>query len=228
MADQAADYSSRFRAIKERFAVSDMTLSQIMCCSERHVKDICGGKARPDEAEMRKILRTFPVRREWLLLEEGPMPEASFDGLSAAQRLRKLRTSLQLSEEELAEQADLSASLIRRLEDGSIRFRTPAAEKIADACRVGVQWLLYGKAERKNNPVTASMKEWLWNHPEVRKKIAEAMEKGGSLDGNELHGFIGRMRTGYDGELRGGGFISDGGGDIGSECSDGGGDIGSE
>lgn len=207
------DYSVKFRAIKEQFDVLDVTLAQIMNCSEFHVRGILKGTSVPSEPELQKILRTFPVREEWLLgntavqdagdagLPDGepldtdfsagqasrnvpvPMLEESYDGLSVSQRLKAFRLSMNLSVPEFAEKVDLPARKVAELEGGAVRLRPLAADRIADACRVGVDWLLYGKAERRSNPVTKEMKEWLWLHPEVRERIAAAMTGKGARNG---------------------------------------------
>ena len=40
------------------------------------------------------------------------------------------------------------------------------ARKIADALKVGVDWILYGDQEKKYFPVNGKMIEWLKTHPE--------------------------------------------------------------
>lgn len=259
--EQNRGWSGKLGAIADQFQVLDVTLAQILHCSEMHVRQIRKGKSAPSESEIRKILRTFPVREEWLLEGTGgkaedpqsadpqsansqaadsraatsqaadskaedsqttegqeaapqdtvnlvaatgeavsqrtaaqgaagmepvlqpvesnaslSMLEDTYDGLTASQRLRQLRLSFHLSVPEFAEQAGLPEEQIEKLENGQIHFRMNTARQIADACRVGVEWLLYGKVERKENPVTGEMKAWLWLHPQVRERICRAME----------------------------------------------------
>lgn len=244
--EQNRGWSGKLGAIADQFQVLDVTLAQILHCSEMHVRQVRKGKSALSESEIRKILRTFPVREEWLLAGTGAqaadsraansqaadsqaedsqttegqeaapqdtvnleaatgvavsqrtvaqgaagmepvlqpvesnaslsMLEDTYDGLTASQRLKQLRISLGLSVPEFAEQAGLPEEQIEKLEKDQIHFRMNTACQIADACRVGVEWLLYGKVERKENPVTGEMKAWLWLHPQVRERICRAME----------------------------------------------------
>ena len=51
------------------------------------------------------------------------------------------------------------------------------AKRIADACNVGLDWLLYGDEEQKDDPINEKVLDWLRHHPEERKRIYEAMAR---------------------------------------------------
>lgn len=52
-----------------------------------------------------------------------------------------------------------------------------AAEKLAAALEVGVDWLLTGDESKKRFPADKAMVDWLWQHPEVREELWERMKE---------------------------------------------------
>ena len=66
---------------------------------------------------------------------------------------------------------------ISLLESGKYQVKRKAAEKLAAALEVGVDWLLTGDEEKKDFPADKAMVDWLWQHPEVREELWERMKE---------------------------------------------------
>lgn len=77
---------------------------------------------------------------------------------------------------EFAITVGLSDKAIGHIEYGNLKITPDMAVNIAEHCGVGVEWLLYGKEDRKENPVDFWMEKWLWEHPEMREEIRRRMD----------------------------------------------------
>ena len=71
----------------------------------------------------------------------------------------------------------ISQPQISLLESGKYQVKRKAAEKLAAALEVGVDWLLTGDESKKRFPADKAMVDWLWQHPEVREELWERMKE---------------------------------------------------
>ncbi len=94
------------------------------------------------------------------------------------ERIRTFRKSMNLTQTEFGEPYGMSKMTLSRVENGLVRLTKANAEKISDIYGVGVDWVLHGDEERRDYPVNHKMIEWLWKHPEERKKLWRKVYKG--------------------------------------------------
>ena len=112
---------------------------------------------------------------------EQAVQKVEVDTAGAGQRLKTARVDKGLSMWELSRRAGISQPQISMLESGKYQLRRKAAEKLAAALEVGVDWLLTGDEEKKAFPADKAMVDWLWQHPEVREELWERMKEGAPL-----------------------------------------------
>ena len=117
------------------------------------------------------------IDRNWLLSGEGePYGEKTKvkDGVTILERLHELQ-GLQ-KQNDFAAYVGLPASTYCTIINGR-ELSERQAKRIAEACNVGLDWLLYGDEEQKDDPINDKVLDWLRHHPEERKRIHEAMAR---------------------------------------------------
>ena len=171
------DFAGRIRAICGTFGFSRAELSAFLRGNPQRLRQLEQGVKEPTEEEIHLILSTLPVREDWLLHDDGPMLEEDYDGLTPGERIREIRTDLGLGTAQFAGLVGLTVSVLSHLEKGETKVTRDIAVNIGEHTGVGADWIRYGKASRKNDPVDFWMKEWLWQHPEEREEILRRMEE---------------------------------------------------
>ena len=146
-----------------------------------HISRFEKGVLSPDERAIQKICQVFRVDPEYFT---GEMPvdqavqKVEVDTAGAGHRLNIARQEKSLSMLELSRRSGISQPQISMLESGKYQLRRKAAEKLAAALEVGVEWLLTGDEEKKDFPADKAMVNWLWQHPEVREELWKRMKDG--------------------------------------------------
>ena len=134
----------------------------------------------PDERVIQRICDVFHVNPDYFTAEM-PVDQAAqkveVDTAEAGQRLRIARQEKGLSMWELSRRAGISQPQISLLESGKYQLKRKAAEKLAAALEVGVDWLLTGDEEKKQYPADKMLIDWLWQHPEIREELWERMQE---------------------------------------------------
>ena len=134
----------------------------------------------PDERVIQKLCDVFHVDPSYFTGEmpvEQAVQQVEVDTAGAGQRLKTARVEKRLSMWELSRRAGISQPQISMLESGKYQVRRKAAEKLAAALEVGVDWLLTGDESKKRFPADKAMVDWLWQHPEVREELWERMKE---------------------------------------------------
>ena len=108
---------------------------------------------------------------------EQAVQKVEVDTAGAGQRLKTARVDRGLSMWELSRRAGISQPQISLLESGKYQVKRKAAEKLAAALEVGVDWLLTGDESKKRFPADKAMVDWLWQHPEVREEVWVRMKE---------------------------------------------------
>ena len=133
----------------------------------------------PDERVIQRICDVFHVNPDYFTAEM-PVDQAAqkveVDTAGAGQRLRIARQEKGLSMWDLSRRAGISQPQISMLESGKYQLKRKAAEKLAAALEVGVDWLLTGDEDRKCYPADRALIDWLWQHPEIREELWERMK----------------------------------------------------
>ncbi|MPM06693.1 hypothetical protein SDC9_52996 [bioreactor metagenome] len=109
----------------------------------------------------------------------------SIDYSDIGRRIRYFRTSKQISQEELAETAELSVTHISHIETGNTKLSLPTIIKIANSLSVSVDELLCDSIEKSkeiyDNEVSAQMEDCSVKETriisEIVKTTKEALRK---------------------------------------------------
>lgn len=171
------DYAAKMREVVRTFGLTPQGLGAVISRTNADTIALLNGRTPVTDLELEKIMASFPVRKEWLLFDDGPMLEEDYDRLNPGQRLQKIRGQEKLSLQEFAERIGMKAANYASVERGSVAIPLAAAERIGDRLGVSVEYLLYGKADRRKSAVSQSMCDWLWEHPEVREEIRREMTR---------------------------------------------------
>ena len=134
----------------------------------------------PDERVIQKICDVLHVDPSYFTGEmpvEQAVQKVEVDTAGAGQRLKTARVEKSLSMWELSRRAGISQPQISLLESGKYQVKRKAAEKLAAALEVGVDWLLTGDESKKRFPADKAMVDWLWQHPEIREELWERMKE---------------------------------------------------
>ena len=144
-----------------------------------HILRIEQKAVNPSEQFIQKVCEGLHVDPEYFTGEmpvEQAVQKVEVDTAGAGQRLSIARQEKGLSMWELSKRAGISQPQISMLESGKYQLRRKAAEKLAAALEVGVDWLLTGDEEKKAFPADKAMVDWLWQHPDVREELWERMK----------------------------------------------------
>ena len=98
------------------------------------------------------------------------------DRAAVAARIKESRKKLGMTQVLFAEYSGIPRSTLSMVEAERVDLTEQLARKIADACNVGLDWLLYGDEEQKDNPINDKVLDWLRHHPEKREIIHEWMK----------------------------------------------------
>ena len=128
-----------------------------------------------------KIVAAYGVAPEYF---QEAMPVA--DAVSArncekekiATRITERRIECGLNQKELARLCECSQTNISQIEHCKVVVTSTMARKLATVLEVGVDWLLKGDERKKNYPEDGKLREWLWEHEEIRKELWERMKNG--------------------------------------------------
>ena len=132
--------------------------------TESHIEDIC---------------QAFNVDKEYfkgtMTLEDA----VDYSGYNH-QRVERIRDMMNergiKTNKELSLLSGISTTRLSDIMAEKNKLTEDKARKIADALKVGVDWILYGDQEKKYFPVNGKMIEWLKTHPEERERIWEKMK----------------------------------------------------
>ena len=89
-------------------------------------------------------------------------------------RLKKLRMERGLTQRRMADITGVDFRTISKIETGVQSLDNAQAKMIADGLNIGVDWLLYGREDRKKYPVNERLVEWLCSKREIRKMLWDA------------------------------------------------------
>lgn len=145
------------------------------------------GEKNPPEEWIDIFCSVYCVDKYWLINGEGePIftgePDVSLVAKSsqdAGARVREIRKKAGLTQAEFGERVGLSYMGIYSIERGTTHLTPFTSARIEDEFDVGADWLMYGDEEKKEDPVSKKLIDWLWTKPEVREKLWKAMRRNG-------------------------------------------------
>ena len=170
----------RIHDLRSYLGLSLKAFGEAIGFSGNHISRFEKNVLIPDERVIQRICDVFHVNPGYFTAEM-PVDQAAqkveVDTAGAGQRLKTARVEKRLSMWELSRRAGISQPQISMLESGKYQVKRKAAEKLAAALEVGVDWLLTGDEEKKELPADKAMVDWLWQHPEVREELWERMKE---------------------------------------------------
>ena len=169
----------RIHDLRSYLGLSLKAFGEAIGFSGNHISRFEKNVFSPDERVIQKICDVFHVDPSYFTGEmpvEQAVQKVEVDTAGAGQRLKTARVEKRLSMWELSRRAGISQPQISMLESGKYQLRRKAAEKLAAALEVGVDWLLTGDEDRKDFPADNAMVNWLWQHPEVREELWKRMK----------------------------------------------------
>ena len=172
--------SEKIRELRAYLGLSLKAFGESLGYTGMHISRFEKNVFSPDERVIQKICDVFHVDPSYFTGEmpvEQAVQKVEVDTAGAGQRLKTARVEKRLSMWELSRRAGISQPQISMLESGKYQVRRKAAEKLAAALEVGVDWLLTGDEEKKAFPADKAMVDWLWQHPEVREELWERMKE---------------------------------------------------
>ena len=170
----------KIHALRLYLGLSLQAFGELLGYTVRHISRFEKNVVEPDERVIQRICDAFHVDPSYFTGEmpvEQAVQKVEVDTAGAGQRLKTARVEKRLSMWELSRRAGISQPQISMLESGKYQVRRKAAEKLAAALEVGVDWLLTGDEEKKAFPADKAMVDWLWQHPEVREELWERMKE---------------------------------------------------
>lgn len=173
------DYTRKLLLIRKTLGLSQAALGNRIDLTGPHVYRLENGKSEITDSILEKYVEFFGVDSGWLKSEneEDIRFKGQIDGFnSLSDRNKEMRLEMGLSQKKFAEYAGVQPGDINRVESGKAALGPQSLKRIAEAFHVGIDWLQYGDENRKEFPVDPKMIDWLWDHPEMRKQIAEEMK----------------------------------------------------
>ena len=148
------------------------------------VQAVISGESEPSVQMMNAIATAFDVNRTWIETGEGEMLRSDRYVRSSDEEIigRLQYLAGQMSHVAFASYTGLSIETIQTLFAGTTSLTMRAAETIAEACDVSVDWILYGHEESKDDPCDNDMIRYLKDHHEIRRVIRFLMKDQGVPD----------------------------------------------
>ena len=172
--------SNKIRDLRLYLGLSQKNFGGAIGYTGNHIHRIEQKAVNPSEQLLQKVCDAFRVDPDYFTDElpvEQAVQKVKVDTAGAGLRLRIARQEKSLSMWELSRRAGISQPQISMLESGKYQVRRKAAEKLAAALEVGVDWLLTGDEDKKCYPADKALIQWLWQHPEVREELWMRMKE---------------------------------------------------
>lgn len=170
--------------LQELSDLSDTEFAQKLNINRTSLYAIYSGMRFPTPLIMRTARRVFPPEMvqaacsektsEKVFSETEPIHHT--EDSTPGERVRKVREKAKLYQDDLARMIHATLSDIRRIEKDEQPLTVRRAQRIADLCDVGEDYILYGLEERKEYPVNEKLFHYLWEHPEIRRELWERMK----------------------------------------------------
>ena len=173
--------AEKFKAVRKNLGKSQESVADALRCSRSRISGIENGTIIPKASELEMLCEAYHVTKEWLYGTDEQLPIFMNDKQNSraqiAHRIKESRKKIGMTQVTLAEQSGIPRSTLAMVQAERNDISEQTARKIADACNVGLDWLLYGDEEQKDNPINDKVLDWLRHHPEKRKIIHEWMKE---------------------------------------------------
>lgn len=172
----------KLKALREYLELSPNAFGAKIGYSGKHIGRYEKGITKIPDVVIEKITEAFNVAPGYF---EGTIPveeavekiDKEKEKKEIAARIAERRNELCLSRRALSRLCETNENQISMIETQKITVTESMARKIGEALEVGVDWILKGDESRKNYPEDGELREWLWEHEDVRKELWEKMKK---------------------------------------------------
>lgn len=176
------DYRIKLRMIRKSLGLSQEALGKSIGLTGAHISRLENGKSGISDAILDKYTEVFGVDPEWMNSaiedEKVRFSGQKIDGaVTLGDRIRELRLEMKLSQKKFAQYAGVQPGDINRVEAGKAALGPQSLKRIAEAFRVGIEWLQYGDESKKAYPVDGKMIEYLWRNEKLREMIYHYMDE---------------------------------------------------
>ena len=167
----------RFKIIREYYGLSQAQFAQKINMSPGFISNIETGRTNISERTVEAVCRVFLINREWLMDGTGEMITQSgkkpVDKSGLAMRIREVRKSEGLTQEEFATRIGYSKMQLYSVEKGKVVPSNQFIEKIAAEFGIDHDWLFTGAGAMSDQDcgIDEKLIKWLKGHPEVVQEL---------------------------------------------------------
>ncbi len=173
--------AKRLKSLREFLGLSPNAFGAKIGYTGKHIGRYEKGITKIPDEVIKKITEAFNVDSGYF---EGTVPveeavekiDKEKEKKEIAARIAERRNELCLSRRALSRLCETNENQISMIETQKITVTESMARKIGEALDVGVDWILKGDESRKNYPEDGELREWLWEHEDVRKELWERMK----------------------------------------------------
>lgn len=184
MEENQEKYADRFKELRQLMGLSLRKMSQLCQYSDSYLSSVEDGKAIPSKEMIETVCKMFHVNQEWMdygaepiFIDDEGVQKKEEKVKSVPERLAELRENYAMTYRQFAEKVGSNVETYRNLEQGTRLINHRQAKKIADACNVGIDWLMYGEETAKEYPLNDRMLEYLQKYPEIRKMVLKKIQQ---------------------------------------------------
>lgn len=144
--DHLAEIGERVRRMRKSAGLTQVKFATELDMDTSALAKIEIGRTAASEALLKRIAKALDVEYKWLAKGEGKSPEPKNDRRVSGAQIRRMRESLDLTREELADRIGVKPSTLHNVELGHQRLgpaATTALRQLADRGKAG----LSGKLE---------------------------------------------------------------------------------
>ncbi len=165
----------RIKELRQRLHLSVELFARRCGVSTTYLTNIENDRYDVTEELCKKINTEYGVTQEWLLGETEEIKNNEED--AAVNRLKAVLEETGLSQREFCKRIGASNAGLGAIFEGRRKLTVNFAQRIESVFHIGADWLLYGIEEAKDYPCDEKMLRFIKEHPEIRKRILEEMEK---------------------------------------------------
>lgn len=149
--------NTRLKKIRALFGLTQAKFAQKIHRSGGYIGAIEAGKINASDATISTICEIYHVNEQWIRTGIGDMFEPGFeraqiDTDNACHRVRIIRKSAKLTQDEFAKEIGYSKVHVHLIETGTARPSNEFLQKVATRYGVNYDWLLTGIGEQKADP----------------------------------------------------------------------------
>ena len=169
----------RLKQLRAYFGLSQVKFAQRIHKTPSYISNAETGRCHISEECCLKISQEFGIHYRWLIAGEGEMflsehVPAPVDEKNVRQRIKQIRKSAKLTQEQFAYTIGYSKMQICLIETGKSKPSDVFVQKVAVTYGISPEWIRTGTGvmeEVTKDDVDDKLIQWLRSHPEVVKDL---------------------------------------------------------